>query len=133
MAAIPKFKRFAREDFAGAPSWFEPLLVLLNEILGAIVDAFSKKLTRSENLASYEKDVEFTTEADSSAPATLAVKNELPFRPRHCWATFLERADGSALSAAYSFTWTLDQNNQLRLKVQGLSATTKYRMRIVYE
>lgn len=133
MATPPKFKRFVREDFAGAPAWFEPLFVTLNEVLGAVVDGFSKKLTRSENFASQEKQLEFTTESTGASPESLAVRNELSFRPKHCWVTSLERADGAAISSAFSMTWTLDQNNQLRLSLQGLSAATKYRMTIVYE
>lgn len=134
MASPPRFKRFASEDFPGAPGWFESLLVPLNEVLGGLVEGVTKRLTRDQNFLSGAKTgIEFTTDATGLVPDLLAVKNILPIRPSHCWVTSLDRVDGAAITAAWSMTWVMDQGNTIRLSLQGLSASTKYRMSVVYE
>lgn len=134
MAAPPRFKRFSTEDFPAAPAWFQSFIVPLNEVLTGLVDGFSRRLTRSENFLSGERaGITFTTDAAGATPELLAVKNELPGRPKHCWVTRLERTDNAAIAAAWSMTWSLDQNNTLRLRLQGLVASTKYRMSVIYE
>lgn len=134
MAAPPRFKNFSREDFRGAPTWFDPLFATLNESLGGLVNAISGRLTRSENfLAGEHMDKTFTTAATVGATWPLAFRNALPTKPKHVWVTSLRRADGAALSAAYSMTWDLAGDGGLRLTFQGLDASTEYRASIAYE
>lgn len=129
----PRFKALSREDFRGAPSWFEPLFILLNEVLGGVVRGLAQGLTRRENFASgIQEDIVFTSDG-SGFLMNHPVKNQLPFRPSHCWVTRLARDDGAALLAPWSMSWKLNQKNQLEVSMQGLDDTAKYVMSLVYE
>lgn len=134
MAQPPRFRRFAREDFPDAPAWLERLFLVLNETVGGLVEALEGRLTRSENLLSGTREgIVFATNAEGAPDPALAIAHGLPVRPRHCWVTRLERVDGAPITDAWSMTWALDDNNALRLSLQGLTALTRYRMSIAFE
>lgn len=134
MAAPPRFKAFSREDFPDAPEWFTTFLLPLNETVGGLVNALSRRLTRSENLlAAGKTGIEFSTQATVDNTWPLRLKNELPIRPSHLWATRLERADGGHISTPWSLTWRLAQSGEVEIRMQGLTASTKYRLSIAYE
>lgn len=136
MAAPPRFKALSREDFRGAPEWFEPLFRLINESLSAIGNALDRRLTRTENLLAAEKvGAELTTRAVLADTWPLTIKNDLPgsVRPKHVWVTQLQRADGVRITDAWSMTWKLNGNGQLELELQGLAVSTSYRLSIAYE
>lgn len=134
MAAPPRFKAFARESFPDSPEWFAQFLLPLNEAVGGLVLAISRRLTRAENLFAAEKvRLAFTTRETLADTWPLKVKNELSVRPTHLWLTKLERDDGAAISSAFSLTWTVGKDGLLELTLQGLDAATKYHLSIAYE
>lgn len=134
MASPPRFRRIARESIPGAPAWVEPLLLILNGALGTIALALSGSLTRRENIRSADK-VQFrlTTLAVVANTWPKAVKNELPVKVTHCACTYLAKASGAAITAAWSMTWKPNQRNEIELSFQGLEASTEYVATIAYE
>lgn len=126
MALVPRFKSFTREDFRGAPDWFEPLFLTLNEVMGGLVAALSGRLTRADNFTASDK-----TGAEFAAP-TFHLKNFLATKPKHFQCTKLERIDGAAISAAWSMTWAISATD-IVVTFQGLTAGDKYRASFIYE
>ena len=129
----PRFQAFRMEDLPGAPRWLEPFLAQLNQVMGTLVDGFSGRLTRRENMLSAEKlGYAFTTKANTPDTWPLRFKNELPTRPRFLWAN-LERKNGTAIVATWSYTWALNASNEIEVWLQGLDASTDYRLSLVWE
>lgn len=129
MATPPKFTAFRIEDYKGAPQWFEPFMRAVNDVLVSIVDALNAHLTRTENMASGEK-----IDATIVGGTALQISHTLATKPKHVYVTKLAKTDGDiALAAAWSFTWKMNQANQIELNFQGLVASTKYVCNVVYE
>lgn len=134
MAAPPRFKSFRMEEYPGAPSWLQVLLPKLNESVGGLVNAISGRLTRKENFQSFEKlDYAFTTKPVAEETWPLRLTNALPFRPNHCILTKLVRDDRAAIVSPFCFTWDCNASGQLQFWVQGLDASTGYKMNLVVE
>lgn len=67
-------------------------------------------------------DKPFLTPA--SGPATIELKNPLASKPTHVIVSNVVRADGAALTAAWSSTWTM-KNGAIVVSIVGLPASTK--------
>ncbi len=134
MAAPPRFKTLTREDFADAPPWFDRLVAMLNETLGALSGALARRLTRAENMLSgIREGATFTTAATVDDTWPVELKADPLVRPKHVWVTKFARQDGVPLSAAWSMSWGLTSAGNLGLTFQGLDASTQYVFSVVYE
>lgn len=132
MAQTPRFRALSREDFPGAPEWFDTFIVSYNEAVGGLVDALDQGLTRGENFASRAKvGIAFRSPASGGAVVTFA--NELATTPQHVWPTKLTRKDGTAIASAFSLAWSLTSRGTIQCTVLGLVASTDYLLSILYE
>lgn len=84
MAKLPSIKRVSREDIKQAPGWIELLLTPMNTVFESLYSALNKNLTFSENIASQQKELEFTTASDYVANGTfvpLTFQLNMKYRP----------------------------------------------------
>lgn len=124
---IPKPLTLRKEDYKDAPAWTERLFAQLNEWLGVTTSALTGALTRADNMASRVKTIAFTSDT------VVSVKHGLGKRASDVWLGRLRRADGAAITAAYSMTWDHDGSDGVKLRFQGLVAATRYEARIIVE
>lgn len=115
---LPSLPSFRAEAFPGAPEWLARLLALINTALRPLHLA----LSRLPELAIIE-DRTFTTEASGSVFVDL--KNPLSSKPRCVQLGKLAAVDATAISAPFTFTWSMT-GTQIRVLFTGLGASTKY-------
>lgn len=134
MAQAPRFKGISKEFFPGAPAWTEPFFLMLNETVGQLVYALQGRLTLGENVrAGQLLDIKFVTPASGNE----AVKVKVDFTPAHFMVTHIERVDGAALTASWSYTTKPIPSNdgsnpRMAIYFQGLPASTKFKAKAVY-
>jgi hypothetical protein len=134
MAPPPKPLNLRAEDMGDLPEWAQNLVEQLNTFAAQVNECLSKGITRTDNLQATGKvGLVFTTKATASDTFPIKVAHGLPQNPEHADCTKLERADGTAVSAAYSMTWSATSEGQALISFQGLSNSTKYRVNLTFE
>jgi hypothetical protein len=137
MAAPPRFKRLSVEDFKEAPPWMLLLFQTLNEALGGLSDALSRRLTRSENMRSQTKDIEVETGASvaDTFPLTIKLEDSLSdLAPQLVWPGKVDTLKGDPPTDAVSLLWRLDADGNVQIThIAGLGASQRYRVRLVIE
>lgn len=130
----PARNRLSGETAPDAPAWWKDrVLPVLQGALGDVSASLAKGLTRQANFVGDSDDVSFTTAAVLADTWPVLRKHRMATRPQHVICSQIARKDGTALSAAWSMTWKLNQRNELELTFQGLSTSTDYVARVVYE
>ncbi len=133
MAPPPRIRTLSVEDYPGIPKEMEPLFGVLNDALTSIADALTKRLTLSENLQAGEAmDKEFKTADPVASTSPVLVKWVLPTTPRHLSITRMRTSDDVALTAAWSYSWDLQDPNLFAIRFQGLTASTSYKFNCLY-
>lgn len=131
--SAPVRVKLSGETAPEAPSWWRELVLpALLTALQDIAGALDRGLTRRENMVGDWDELDFTTGA-TAYQTVVPRKHRMAERPKHVWVSQLQRYDEAELSAAWSWTWKLNQRNEIELKFQGLSNSTRYLARIVYE
>lgn len=85
MARPPKKRLFAKQDYAGAPKWFEAFLEDLNGFSTDVSDALENGLEIEKNLMAKVVEVHLRTGAnveDAFTDGAFVLTNKLPKRPR---------------------------------------------------
>lgn len=132
MASPPSPLNLRIEDLGDVPEWGRMLVERLNEHASEVAAALSGGITR-ENLAATEKlQVTFTTKASAADTFPIKVAHGLPAPPKHVACT-IARADGAAITSAWSMTSTNASEGQALVTFQGLSNSTKYRVNFTFE
>lgn len=126
MATIPTFSRFTIEDFKDLPN-SEKLLPNLNSFMGAVVAALTNRLTFRENLAAQTFEMIFL---ESSDVYPIRFKWNFPSKPTDLWITNIQAVDGGAAPTACGCLWSYDDQGVTVTKIFGLTAASKYRVRI---
>lgn len=125
---IPKPLALRKDDYKDAPEWATRMFQQLNEWFSTGTQALTRGLVRAENMRSTTKTVTFRGSSDA-----LTVKHDLGQRPATVWVGSLRTVDGSVISAAWSFTWLLNSDDQLSVRFQGLTAGLSYEAQIIIE
>ncbi len=132
MATPPKQGAITKDNFKEAPPWFERFLLLLNSFLTDVTAALNRGLTLRENLQTHLYEKLQITVPDSATG--IPFKNALSVVPLRVSVSQIEPvATGAAISAAWSHTWTMNGQNEVLIKFQGLTAGTKYRVTVLLE
>jgi len=127
MAAPPKLRIVRAEDYKEAPSWFADFLRPVNEFVGAVTAALSQGLTRSENMRSTVKAIEFTSAA--TGPTDVTVLHGLGQRPSDIWVGRLE----GAVTAPWAMSWEYGDDASVKVRFLGLPASTAFKARLIVE
>jgi hypothetical protein len=130
---IPKPLTLRKDDYKESPDWAERLFTQLNEWLAVVTQALTRGLVRSENMRSTVKELSFTTKTPAADAFPLSVKHDLGQRPTDVWVSSLRTTDNTTITAAWSFTWSLNSAEELSVRFQGLADATPYAARIIIE
>jgi hypothetical protein len=134
MAAPPRFKTLFAEDFKDAPEWFLRFVSIFNEVAQPVTNALTGRLTRRENMLSVAEPFDFTTLATAANTFPLRFKNKLSgTKPTIVQVASFAKHTGGTLSAAWSVSSVINQNNEIELTFQGLENSTRYVGVLVYE
>jgi len=74
MAKYAKVGRFLKEDFEGAPGWFERFLIMFNRFKEQVENIVDRKITVTDNMDGEFRDIEVSTGGDISASFPLDFK-----------------------------------------------------------
>lgn len=79
---LPTARKILREDLKGAPDWISGIIDPINSFMEKIYQAMNKNITLQENIASFIKEITYTTEATyPNSQGKVTFKNELKTRP----------------------------------------------------
>lgn len=112
---------FRAEEYPDVPGKF------LQVVNGALRDLYNVVAAIPERGATLGKV--FTTPASGNAEVEVALT--LDRRPQHVVVTDVEREDGSALTSAWSWQWSLKESS-IVVSFIGLPASTKCRFSAEY-
>lgn len=78
---LPNQKKILREDLKDAPSYVNGIIVPVNSFMETTYQALNKNLTLQENIASFVKDITYTTPAGYPVMDTITFQNQLKSKP----------------------------------------------------
>lgn len=136
MAAPPRTKSISAEAFDGAPDWFtQTFLPVINDHFRDTINALSRQLTLSENIASksiadLRVDVGASYAADV-APFPLLLASG--FKVAHLIITKSNALDGSAFSTPVFPTWENTGDGRVKIRfLTGLAVSKSYRFSFLF-
>lgn len=132
MGRLPSIKRILREDLKDAPPWVSGIIDPLNNFMQAVYTALNNNITFSENVASFIKEVSYTT------PSGYPVMDDIKFT-----STLKTKATSVLLMQAYErstyrpppgpvyIPWIEDDGMIIVSPVTGLEAGKTYILRLL--
>lgn len=128
---LPPFRRISREDIPQAEDWVGRLLHPINSVFEALASGLNKGITFEENIQSFSKTLQFTTDATYTSGSWNALSFAIP-------DTFKVRASGlwiikggptvesaSDISGIY-VNWSENERTISINWLGGLADSTKY-------
>jgi len=129
MAKLPQIVRLSREDYRGAPAWFEKLISVLNIFIVSVYNALANGLTFGENIRSLVVTFEITASTNSTE-----TKTSIPMPSWKPTGVFLVQALESTsqpLYAAPGVSWKLGQGKIDITAIHGLTSGRKYTITLI--
>jgi len=118
-------KKIIPEDFGENIELIRKLADVLNPFIFSVFTAISKQLTFSENLKAQIINIDLL-----AGQSTIDVRWELNEKPTSCIIGNILKSDNTQITEVINVSWILE-GNLLRLKFNGLNASTKYKITIV--
>lgn len=129
---LPAQKKILREDLKDAPAWINNLIDPLNNFMEGVYQALNKNVTFSENIASFIKELTYST------PSTYPVMGDMQFvntlKTKAVGVQLLQAVDQSNYEPAAGpvyVPWVEVNGNIVVSSIPGLSAEKKYLIRLL--
>lgn len=130
---LPTQKKILREDLKDAPSYVNGIIEPVNTFMEAVYQALNKNITLQDNIASFIKELIYTT--PSTYPAgveDVSFRNTLRTRPTGVMVMqAYERTAYVAAPGPVYVPWIEDDGNIIVSTVTGLVASKTYLIRLV--
>lgn len=129
MAKLPQISRLSREDYRGAPPWFEKLLIVLNMFINSVYQALSGNLTMGDNIRAAVQTISITASTTSTATTTSI---PLPvWKPMGVFIIQCLDSTSEPLYAAPGVSWKIGQGKIDITAFHGLTSGHKYTITMV--
>lgn len=133
MAGLPTQRRLSKEDFPGAPSWFDRAIGVLNGFMQDVYQALAGNLTFGANVSGMIKV--FTLIAGAAATDnTFTFTQSLKKRPEGCIPIQVTALTDnySPVASAVGLSWRLNSDGQVVIDaITGLTNGTTYEIRVL--
>lgn len=132
---LPTQKKIMKEDMKGAPEYMDPVVGTVNSFMESTYQALNKNITFQENIASFIKEINYTTNAAYPGTPNEPVKfqNQLKTRPIGLLAIQVyDKATYTPVSIAGSVPWIEDNSGSIVIhNLPGLEASKTYVVRFL--
>lgn len=119
MAKLPQLRKLLLEDFKTQKAWIQPLLLVVNNFMEAVVSSLNRNLTIAENTTGQVD----TVTLDGTWPVSFAWKGMRT--PIALLIGNVQRADGTSftLGAAVQVQWAMSSDNK-SVQLSGVTGIT---------
>lgn len=130
---LPSQKRILREDVKDAPNWVNGILDPVNSFMQSVYLALNKNITFSENIASFIREIIYTT--PSTYPAgveNVEFMNSLKTRAIGILvAQVYEKATYTPAAGPIYVPWIENNGTLIISTITGLAASKTYVVRLI--
>lgn len=130
---LPTQKKILREDLKDAPSYVNGIIEPVNTFMEAVYQALNKNITLSENIASFIKELIYTTPGTyPSGVEEVRFQNTLRARPTGMMVMqAYERSSYIPAPGPVYVPWVEDDGEIIVSPITGLEASKTYLVRLV--
>ena len=129
MAKLPQITKLSREDFRGAPAWFDGLANIINLFMSTIYYALQGQLTFTENIRAVVRTITVTASTTSTATTTSI---PLPvWKPTGVFIVQCLDSTSEPLYAAPGVSWKIGQGKIDITAFHGLTSGHKYTITLI--
>ncbi len=130
---LPQQKKILREDVKEAPSWINGIIGPVNSFMESTYQSLNKNLTLQDNLASFTKEITYTTPSTyPSGVATVEFNNQLRTKPIGNWVLqAFDKATYTPAPGPVYIPWVEDNGVIMVSTITGLEANKTYLIRMV--
>lgn len=129
---LPVVKKILREDLKGAPPWISAIIEPINSFMESVYQALNHNLTYTENLATFVKEITYTTTASYPMMDNIEFTNELRTKATGLQILqVIEKVDYRPAPGPVYVPWK-DENGTIVLSyITGLEASKTYIIRLL--
>lgn len=130
---LPTQKKILREDLKGAPDWINGVIDPTNTFMEKTYQALNKNITLTDNIASFVKELTYTTPAGYPTMEPITFRNELKARPIGVMVMQVyDKATYIPAPGPVYIPWVLDNAGDIMVyPITGLQASKTYLVRLV--
>lgn len=130
---LPTQKKILREDLKGAPDWVRPMIDVLNSFMEAVYQALNKNITFSENIASFERELIYTTPSTyPTGVENVEFMTQLKTKARGlCVQQAYDRSTYVPAPGPVYAPWVDDNGTLIVYPITGLEASKTYVIRLL--
>ncbi len=130
---LPSQKKILLEDLKGAPEWIRPMVDVLNSFMESVYQAMNKNITFSQNIASFYKELIYTTPASyPSGVANIEFMSQLKTKAVGIeLMQAYERSTYVPATGPVYVPWVDDNGTLIIYPIQGLEAEKTYVIRLL--
>lgn len=130
---LPTQKKILREDMKGAPAWITPLINVVNSFMENTYQALNKNITFRENIASFVKEITYTTPATyPTGVQNVQFNSELKTKATGLLLMqVFDKAEYTPALGPVYVPWIEDNGTIIIYPIQGLEPDKTYTIRFL--
>ncbi len=130
---LPQSKKILKEDVKDAPSWVDNIIGPINSFMETVYQAMNKNITLSENIASFLKEITYTTPSTyPSGVDNVEILNTLKSRAIGVMVMqAYEKNTYIPAAGAVYVPWVESNTNIVISTITGLAASKTYIIRLL--